>query len=90
MNIKESGKYKVNASDATQYYSTHWCEGGERAPSGFTARNYTVCFSSEHHVPLWVAAPLHDMYEGTGRSEGYKADPNIPSDIQYQSKETGG
>ena len=91
MNIKESGGYKVNASDATQYYSTHWCEGGEKAPSGKTARNYTVCFSSTHHVPLWVAAPRHKMYSGPAdRTDAYRKDPNIPASAQYSSKDTGG
>ena len=41
---------------------------------------------------MWVAAPRHnDFYEGPAdRTEAYKADPDIPSDIQYYSKSTGG
>nr|MCR4860586.1 DNA/RNA non-specific endonuclease [Bacteroidales bacterium] len=90
MNIKESGSYKVNSADPSQYYATHWCEGGEKAPSGHAARNYTVCFSSEHHVPLWVAAPRHSMYEGSADRSSYSKDPNIPASVQYSSTDTGG
>ena len=57
---------------------------------GYKARNYTVCFSAEHHCPVWVAAPRHDCYEGTAnRTDAYEADPDIPSGIQYYSKSTG-
>lgn len=57
---------------------------------GYKARNYTVCFSAEHHCPVWVAAPRHACYEGTAdRTDAYKADPDIPSGIQYYSKSTG-
>ena len=56
------------------------------------ARNYTVCFSAEHHCPVWVAAPRHACYEvkGTDRTDAYSRDPDIPSGIQYSSKSTGG
>lgn len=89
--VQEDGKtYKVNASDPTQYYATHWCPGGETAPSGIAARNYTVCFSSEHHVPLWVAAPRHRMYVGSADRSKYSRDSDIPANIQYSSTDTGG
>ncbi len=78
--------------NTTYYYAHHLCAGGERnAQRTATARNYSVCFSSEHHCPMWVAAPRHSMYVGdSGRSESYKKDPQIPSDIQLSSKSTGG
>lgn len=79
-------------NDNTIYYAHHLCDGGEKnAQNNGTARNYTVCFSSTHHSPLWVAAPRHAKYEGSsGRNDSYKADPKIPSNIQYSSKSTGG
>ncbi|MGM9741003.1 MAG: DNA/RNA non-specific endonuclease [Candidatus Cryptobacteroides sp.] len=72
------------------YYAYHLCAGGERS-GGKTARNYTVCYSGVHHCPMWVAAPRHDMYVGgSGRTDAYQRDPDIPADIQYSSKSTGG
>ena len=91
MNIQKSGQYRVNATDPTQYYAIHLCSGGEKGPGGKTARNYTVCYSSKYHCPLWVAAPRHSMYVGgAGRNDSYRVDPDIPSNIQYSSKSTGG
>lgn len=87
----QSGSYMIDATDSDLYYAHHICAGGERGPGGKTARNYTVCFSAEHHCPVWVAAPRHSMYEsGASRTNAYGKDPNIPSDIQYNSKSTGG
>ena len=91
MNITHSGQYMYNTSDPTQYYAIHMCTGGEKGPGGRTARNYTVCFSAEHHCPVWVAAPRHSMYVGSsGRNDSYRQDPDIPADIQYSSTKTGG
>jgi len=91
MNISHSDKYMFNTSDPTQYYAIHMCTGGEKGPGGKTARNYTVCFSAEHHCPVWVAAPRHAMYVGnSGRNDNYRRDPEIPADIQYSSTKTGG
>ena len=91
MDITHSGSYLVNTDDPTQYYAIHMCTGGEKGPGGKTARNYTVCYSAEHRCPLWVAAPRHSMYVGnSGRNDSYRKDPDIPGNIQYNSKETGG
>ena len=91
MNITHSGQYMYNTSDPTQYYAIHMCAGGEMGPDGKTARNYTVCFSAEHHCPVWVAAPRHSMYVGnSGRNDSYRKDPDIPGDIQYSSTSVGG
>lgn len=78
-------------SNSDYYYAYHLCPD-LKTTRGDYARNYTVCFSAEHHCPVWVAAPRHnDFYEGPAdRTEAYKADPDIPSDIQYYSKSTGG
>lgn len=87
----QSGDYLVDSSDDNLYYAHHICAGGEKGPGGKKARNYTVCYSAEHHCPVWVAAPRHKMYEsGASRTDAYAKDPSIPSDIQYHSKNTGG
>ena len=89
MNISTTGNYMFNTDNPSDYYAYHIC------PDLYTtgnkkARNYTICFSGEHHCPLWVAAPRHSMYEGgSGRSEAYKIDPDIPAEIQYTSKSAG-
>lgn len=58
------------------YYSTyHICDDGRR--------NYTVCYSSEHRCPLWVASPIHSSYKGeASRSDSFIFDPTLPMDIQ--------
>ncbi|MBR6055430.1 MAG: DNA/RNA non-specific endonuclease [Bacteroidales bacterium] len=91
MNIQKSGNFHYNSEDNTQYYAWHLCSGGEKGPGGKTARNYTVCYSATHHCPLWVAAPRHSMYEvkNTDRTDAYRRDPLIPSDIQYSTKKVG-
>ena len=88
INYSQSGSYLIDNKDKNLYYAHHMCAGGEKGPGGKTARNYTVCFSAKHHVPVWVAAPRHSMYSGgSGRNDSYKADPNIPSNIQYNKKD---
>ncbi len=91
ISYSQSGSYLVDNNDRNIYYAHHMCAGNEKGPGGKQARNYTVCFSGEHHVPLWVAAPRHSMYQsGASRTDAYAKDPSIPSDIQYNSKSTGG
>ena len=91
IDYSQSGSYLIDNNDRNIYYAHHMCAGNEKGPGGKQARNYTVCFSGEHHVPLWVAAPRHKMYEsGASRTDAYAKDPSIPSDIQYNSKSTGG
>lgn len=89
MNAKKSGSYLVKDGDSNVYYAYHMSP--DFKIGGKEARNYTVAFSASDHCPIWVAAPRHAVYEsGSGRSESYKADPDIPADIQYSSKSTGG
>lgn len=46
-------------------------------------RNYTVCYSSEHRAPVWVAAPVHRSYTGdVKRVDNYDFDPSLPVNIQ--------
>ncbi len=76
-------------ANSEYYYAYHLCP--DFKVNGHYARNYTVCFSATHHCPVWVAAPRHACYEkGSGRTDAYAKDPDIPANIQYSSKETGG
>lgn len=79
-------------NNSDYYYAHHLCAGGEKnAQRNGSARNFSVCFSATHHCPVWVAAPRHSSYEsGASRTDAYSQDPNIPSNIQYSSKSTGG
>ena len=91
IDYSQSGSYLIDSNDKDLYYAHHMCAGNEKGPGGKKARNYTVCFSAEHHCPVWVAAPRHEMYQsGAKRTDAYAKDPSIPSDIQYNSKSTGG
>ena len=79
----------IDDNDASLYYAHHICP--DFRVDGHLARNYTVCYSAEHHCPVWVAAPRHACYEhGGDRTNAYRQDPDIPSNIQYNSKSTGG
>ena len=76
-------------SNSDYHYAYHICP--DFSIGGHKARNYTVCFSAKHHCPVWVAAPRHDCYQkNSGRTNAYRADPDISADIQYKSKSTGG
>ena len=90
--IPDADENGVNDDDPSLYYAYHMCAGNETDDKGMRARNYTVCYSAEYHCPVWVAAPRHEMYEqkNTERTDAYAKDPDIPSDIQYHSKKTGG
>lgn len=81
----------IDDNDPTLYYAHHICAGNEKNAQGnYSARNYTVCFSAEHHCPVWIAAPRHEMYNGSAnRSDAYGPDPKIPASIQYQQKSAG-
>ena len=92
INYKKSGSYLIDSNDNNLYYAHHFCAGGERYSNGKTARNYTVCYSADHHCPVWVAAIRHNglFPKNIERTDAYGKDPSIPSDIQYNSKSTGG
>ncbi len=90
-NYEESGNYLIDKTDKSLYYAHHICPD-LRYPSGKLMRNYTVCYSSEEHCPVWVAAPRHSVYQqkNCDRTNAYGKDPDVPSDIQYHSKDIGG
>ena len=94
INYSKEGSYYTSTSSlyGKLYYAHHLCAGGEKYSNGKTARNYTVCYSAEHHCPVWVAAIRHSKLfpSNVKRSDAYGKDPSIPSDIQYNSKNTGG
>ena len=77
-------------NDQSLYYAYHFTD--LKAPDGTDARNYTVCYSGEHHCPVWVAAPRHQMYQvkNVDRTDAYDTDQYIPENIQYSSTKTGG
>ena len=85
----DNDKNGIDDNNGTYYYAHHLCGGSEQnAQRSGRARNYSVCFSSEHHCPVWVAAPRHSMYEGSAsRTDAYTQDPQIPSNIQYARKD---
>lgn len=75
----------IDDSDNNLYYAYH-----SFTMNGRKMRNYAVCFSAEHHCAMWVSAPRHSCYTGkAGRSDAYKVDPDIPSNIQFHNKSTG-
>ena len=90
VNYELSGKYLIDKTDKSLYFAHHICPD-LRYPSGKLMRNYSVCYSADEHCPVWVAAPRHFVYQQKNckRTDAYGKDPDIPSDIQYQSKATG-
>lgn len=85
--VNDANRNGVDDGDSSLYYAYH-----SFSMNGRQMRNYTVCFSADHHGPMWVSAPRHSCYEtkNTDRSDAYKADPDIPKQHQYSSKDTGG
>ncbi len=70
-------------NNSDYYYAYHM-----RADKG-TQRNFSVCYSAEMGCPVWVAAPIHKCYCGSGRSENYAPDPVIPSSVQKNADKAG-
>lgn len=64
------------------YYYAHHTVTDVKNSKGENARNYTVCYSANHHCPVWVAAPRHAFWTGSAGKAGYSVDPDIPSSIQ--------
>lgn len=50
----------VEADNGDYHYAYHICP--DFKVDGHEARNFTVCYSAEHHSPVWVAAPVHNCY----------------------------
>lgn len=46
-------------------------------------RNYSICYDTEHRMPLWVAYPMHPMYLGSaGRTNDWGYDPKVQRSLQ--------
>lgn len=53
--------------------NTHWAS---TVSSNQYLRNYTYCYDTYRHCPLWIAHPQHACYEeGSGRTDVWKKDP---------------
>ncbi|MEG2061451.1 MAG: DNA/RNA non-specific endonuclease [Alistipes sp.] len=77
----------VEVGSSDYYYAYHLCP--DFKVNNRPARNFTVCYSAEHHCPIWVAAPLHNCYVGSNGDRRYGPDPVIPKNIQPTSKTMG-
>lgn len=89
--IQDEDGNGINDNDNSLYYAYHICPSLPKGANGRPLRNYTVCYSAEYHCPVWVAAPRHNCYTGSAnRTNAYAQDPDIPGNIQYSSKSTGG
>ena len=69
------------------WYVTHFVNSSGRAVAKPTdsgrVRNYTVAYDANDYKTLWVAAPMHDWYDGdAGRTDAWNYDPYIPQNVQ--------
>ena len=65
------------------YITHHMCDE--------KTRNYTVCYSARHRSPMWIAAPMHESYNGSvKRIDNYDYDPTLPVNIQTRLKRSYG
>ncbi|WP_288894049.1 DNA/RNA non-specific endonuclease [uncultured Alistipes sp.] len=66
-------------------FFTHWSKS---VKSKKTVRNYSYCYDTRRHNPVWVAYPLHPVYRegGTGRTDPDPWAPDPALDERYQSK----
>ena len=63
-------------------YVTHWAETGV---TGKRVRNYSACYDTERHNPVWVAYPMHQCYLELG-FERTTPDPWRP-DPEFEESE---
>lgn len=66
-------------------FYTHWTRS---VRSNKVVRNYSYCYDTRRHNPIWVAYPLHAVY-GEGGFDRTRPDPWAPDpalDASYQSK----
>lgn len=66
-------------------FFTHWTQTVNTRKN---LRNYSYCYDTRRHNPIWVAYPMHACYRegGFGRTDPdpWTADPSL--DVAYQSK----
>ncbi|MEG2365318.1 MAG: DNA/RNA non-specific endonuclease [Alistipes sp.] len=54
------------------YYTYHM------RPDAKSVRNFAVCYSKTNLCPVWIAAPMHECYQGSsGRTDAYGQDPSL-------------
>ena len=78
-NVYRSGwaELPIEVANSDYYYAHHTVTDVKNS-KGENARNYTVCYSANHHCPVWVAAPRHSFWTGSAGKAGYSVDPDIP------------
>ena len=79
----EGGNYYIDNRDRTLYFTHHWTDEKTPASGDRYQRNYTACWSSAYHCPVWVAAPRHEWYEGSTGRQAYSFNPDMPQSVQY-------
>lgn len=66
-------------------FFTHWTHS---VRTNKEVRNYTYCYDTRRHNPIWVAYPMHAVYGegGFGRTDPDPWAPDPALDAKYQSK----
>lgn len=68
---------------ANQTVHTHWAT---TVRTGKRVRNYTYCYDTQRHNPVWVAYPLHDCYQEGGYTrpavDPWAPDPSLDAAVQ--------
>ena len=84
-NEPRSGWAELPAQEQSRelYIAHHMCDEQRR--------NYTVCYSARHRSPMWIAAPMHESYNGSvKRIDNYDYDPTLPVNVQTRLKRSYG
>lgn len=84
------GNWVVSTSDRATIsgdyaFYTHWTRS---VRSNKVVRNYSYCYDTRRHNPIWVAYPMHAVYGegGFGRTSPDPWAPDPALDAGYQSK----
>lgn len=66
-------------------FYTHWTRS---VNTNKVVRNYSYCYDTRRHNPIWVAYPMHAVYQegGYGRTSPDPWSPDPALDASYQSK----
>ncbi len=68
----------ADKSNSNWEYATHFI-----TLNGMKLRNYSLCFDKSKKAALWVAYPLHIVYDGSiSRTDAWAFDPLIPESAQ--------
>jgi endonuclease G len=81
-NWKELPAVDGNGTDNTVLVS-HYIDVENDIYSTRNMRNFTICYDTEEHYPLWVAYPMHkSYYPGGARTDAWGYDPKIDRELQ--------